>query len=206
MGLPEDYLPDTECFKEGLDIFFDKYEKEIKEGDTLGELLKIGKQVWQQMFEESEKLEETDIEEQEPEDDEESEVLLWIPEKVFSFIEGNLGRVFNMVKKAKWFLLLSESVIVWKSVDGEQTNVLTIKRGKCLFRKPPKKKMTVSQPDFKKENLQRMECFNISVYDRLRVVTTEIRRLLSENRDVEVRLSPSIVLKKEKLKRLLKWV
>jgi hypothetical protein len=37
-------------------------------------------------------------------------------------------------------------------------------------------------------------------------VTTEIRRLLEENRRVEVHLAPGVVLKTDQLKRILRWV
>jgi hypothetical protein len=43
-------------------------------------------------------------------------------------------------------------------------------------------------------------------YDRLRVLTTELRRLLSENRSVELSLRPTVILRNEELKKALQWV
>jgi hypothetical protein len=43
-------------------------------------------------------------------------------------------------------------------------------------------------------------------YDRLRILTTELRRLISENRNIELRLGPMVTLGYEELKKALRWV
>jgi hypothetical protein len=45
-------------------------------------------------------------------------------------------------------------------------------------------------------------------YDRLRVLTTELRRIVSDetDRQVRLRLSPRVVLGRQQLLNLLKWV
>jgi hypothetical protein len=47
---------------------------------------------------------------------------------------------------------------------------------------------------------------NLKTYDRLRVVTTELRRLVAEGRDVELRLSPKVTLKRQEVVKALRWV
>lgn len=206
IGLHPDYLPDRNCFQKGLSLFFDKFGEEILYGDNYKTLLKIGKQTWLQKLEESEKSEQTDSEKEKTAEEKKDEEFEWTPERVLKFIEGNLSGLFNMIKRAQWFSLLSESVIVWENTDKKRKNVLTVKSGKCFFGRPYKYTKNINRIDFKKDNSKRLKCFNIGTYDRIRVVTTEIRRLISEGRPAKVYLSPSLVLKNEKLKKLLKWV
>jgi len=53
---------------------------------------------------------------------------------------------------------------------------------------------------------ERQRCFDLPTYDRMRVLTTEIRRLIAGERSVELRLGPGSTLGYEKLVRLLRWV
>ena len=45
-----------------------------------------------------------------------------------------------------------------------------------------------------------------SVPDRLRVLTTELRRLVADERLVEVRLAPDVSLTPESVRDLLEWI
>jgi hypothetical protein len=47
---------------------------------------------------------------------------------------------------------------------------------------------------------------NLTTYDRLRVVTTELRRLVSEGRVVELRLGPGVTLSRQEIIKVLRWV
>jgi hypothetical protein len=54
--------------------------------------------------------------------------------------------------------------------------------------------------------IERQKNFNIYVFDRMRVATTEIRRLIQEGRSVELCLHPDVCLRNEQLKKMLRWV
>jgi DNA polymerase-3 subunit epsilon len=53
---------------------------------------------------------------------------------------------------------------------------------------------------------QRQQMFDLSTYERLRVLTTEMRRLMAEGRQIEIRLDPTAVLGQKQLFRILPWV
>ncbi len=61
-------------------------------------------------------------------------------------------------------------------------------------------------PGYMRKFHERQQNFDVTTYDRLRVVTTELRRLLFEGRDVELRVRPAVSLRNEHLERLLRWV
>lgn len=52
----------------------------------------------------------------------------------------------------------------------------------------------------------RQRNLDLITYDRLRVVTTELRRLLAENRSVRLRVGKRALLKENELSGALKWV
>jgi hypothetical protein len=61
-------------------------------------------------------------------------------------------------------------------------------------------------PHFDRSFHRRQKHLNLMTYDRLRVLTTELRRLTSENRPVELRLGPTVTLGNKELKKALRWV
>ena len=52
----------------------------------------------------------------------------------------------------------------------------------------------------------RQKNFDLPTYDRMRVVTTEMRRILSEGRQMKLYLKPNVVLGREELSKALQWV
>jgi hypothetical protein len=52
----------------------------------------------------------------------------------------------------------------------------------------------------------RQNNIDLITYDRMRVVTTELRRILSENRDLELCLRPKVTLGRQDLIKALRWV
>jgi hypothetical protein len=57
-----------------------------------------------------------------------------------------------------------------------------------------------------KSTIERQANFDISTYDRMRIITTEMRRIVHEGHDIDLYLHPGIKLKKGQLEKILKWV
>jgi hypothetical protein len=67
-------------------------------------------------------------------------------------------------------------------------------------------KETPLSPGYGKRIPERQKIFDVATYERLRVVTTELRRLVGESRKIELRLNPTSVLSRRQLAKLLPWV
>jgi hypothetical protein len=143
--------------------------------------------------------------EQDPEADEEErdskETWEWTPERVAAWLENLATRGSHLVRRGRWLCLLSESVLTWetKNVGEHRKKTLVFSKGKHA-RDPD------LSPDFARTLRERQRSFDIATYDRLVVVTTELKRLLSEDRQVEIRLRDNVVLRNDKLARGLRWV
>ncbi len=103
--------------------------------------------------------------------------------------------------------MLSESVVVWGKSSGQGKNLIVLKDGKIIRsdlipadKKPP------APLGHAAASRRGRTCFDIMTLDRMRVLTTELRRLVSRGALVEVWLRPGVVLRNEALGRLFLWV
>ena len=108
------------------------------------------------------------------------------PESVADWLEGSLVHASKQVSRARWFTLLANSTLCWRPADASLApptqlppprRALILHRGSIALTCNLLLGETPPGPDR-------------AGYDRLRVLTTEIRRLLAEGRDVELHLVP----------------
>jgi DNA polymerase-3 subunit epsilon len=109
-------------------------------------------------------------------DDEEERSHTWDPEMVAGFLEGTLRHAAHMLRRSRWLHHLSDSTLEWQTRTGTQRKLVQTSRN-----------------------------FDITLYDRLRVLTTELKRLTSENRPLQLNLSRNS-LDTRHLARVLKWL
>ena len=114
-----------------------------------------------------------------------------------------------LVRRARWLCLLSESALAWEARDAgdHRKIVLQIENGTVAQRQElPGQAEVPSPPAYFKRMAERQKTFDLATYERLRVVTTELRRLVAAGRSVEIRLRPNAALSRRKLARILQWV
>jgi DNA polymerase-3 subunit epsilon len=198
LGMLPEYAPETDCLFAGVELFRSKHSQRLSGDFGLSTLTRLGCELWR------ERLQLAD--EQDPEEDEEErdskETWEWTPERVATWLENLATRGSHLVRRGRWLCLLSESVLTWetKNVGEHRKKTLVFSKGKLHTRERD------LLPDFAKTLRDRQKSFDIATYDRLVVVTTELKRLLSEDRQVEIRLRDNVVLRNEKLAKGLRWV
>jgi DNA polymerase-3 subunit epsilon len=210
LATPAEYAPDKECFKLGLEAFRDEYCFAIEAPINLGHVLKWGAQFWEEKL--AEKEAEQDREESEESQEEEEQEKIeegWTQERVFKALRRVIRLGSFQMRRARWFCRLSESTIRW-TIAGEKkgrTHYVVIKNGSPNFESHTTSPENISiPPGHKSTLLDRQKCFDIFVYDRMRIITTEMRRIIRENRDIELCLHPGHILDYKQLKKMLKWV
>ena len=210
LDTPPEYAPEKECFQSGLEAFKKEYCTPIETPIKLGHVMKWGTQFWQEKLieKESEKEREDAADSQKDEEQEEIEEG-WTPERVFKALKRIIRMDSFQMRRSRWFCRLCESSLAWAKTNGaeEDKHVLIFEKGKTNF----KSCNTLSDvpdipPGHKKTLLQRQASFDIATYDRMRIVTTEMRRIIHEDRDIELCFHPGNVLNKEQLEKILKWV
>jgi hypothetical protein len=115
----------------------------------------------------------------------------------------------HLIRRARWFCLLSESSLAWSSAeDRDNFNRLVVFNKASVIKQETVKtgeKIPIP-PGYKKSFRTRQKGMNLIAYDRLRVVTTELRRLVSQDRDVQLRFGPGVTLWQPQINNVLQWV
>ena len=115
----------------------------------------------------------------------------------------------SRVRRSRWFCLLSESSLAWTSADHpDNLKILVVfENGSILNRNIVKSIEEIPIPPGRAKSFRsRQKNINLITYDRLRVLTTELRRLVSEGRYIELRLSPGVTLNRQEITKVLRWV
>jgi DNA polymerase-3 subunit epsilon len=201
LDTPPEYAPDKDCFELGLDEFRKEYCEDIQIPVRLSHIMNWGTQFWKEKLDEKER--EVDEKEMEvlDEDEEQEEIEEgWTPERVFKALKRAIRMGSFQMRRARWFCRLSESTLSWSDADDndKDKHVILIESGIPRF-------TSFSQRP-QKSPADRQACFDIATYDRMRIITTEIRRIIQEGRDVTLCLHPGNSLNNKQLEKILKWV
>jgi hypothetical protein len=113
----------------------------------------------------------------------------------------------QLVRRARWLCLLCEASVSWQLADAPVRRLLVVE-GASVARRAmlPQGEPPPPPSGASRERPARQASFDIAAYDRLRVLTTELKRVCAETREPEVRLNDRIVLSGHALARLLELV
>jgi len=214
LGLSPEYAPDPVCLKDGLAIFRDNHRHLESSQSPVRLLTALGARLWRLRLEAAEADDRSaenasDSDDREVPSNDSSEERVWTPEAVARSMGHMVLHGAHLIRRARWFCLLSESSLAWEAGgrSGGMKNLIILESG-SVFKQNAiaiTAKIPVP-PGFDRSFPRRQKNLNLITYDRLRVLTTELRRLISENRPIELRLRPTVALGNDELKRALRWV
>ena len=214
LALPPEYAPEIDCLQAGWEIFRQNHQSRLKNQTPLRFLAALGGQLWQERLaaaaradqdaEVSNHLDDLDEQPDEPDD-----AHAWTPESVAGAIEAMIRHSAHLIRRARWFCLLNESSLAWTSAgtSGQQKNTLVFANGAVIEQGEVQATIaTQPPPGYAKTFRDRQKNMDLTTYDRMRVVTTEIRRIVTEGRSIELRLAPTVTLGRRELVKALRWV
>jgi hypothetical protein len=207
LGMPAAYAPDIDLFKSGFGRFSERHDTVIDKKPAVQALRLLAARFWRRRLERAEDDErEKDAGTATQEPDEEWQ---WTPERIADALESVVSRNFHMIRRARWFCMLSESALAWEppQTRTDRERLLVFERGRVHGAEDPVPGTPIpAPPGHDRTTMERKRNFDIETYDRMRVVTTELRRLVFEKRRIALRLSPGCVFGSEALRRVLRWV
>jgi DNA polymerase-3 subunit epsilon len=214
LAFPPEYAPEIDCMREGSKVFRENYGSRLGQQSALRFLTALGALLWRERLETAALAEmvaekENDNGDVDTEQKESAKENIWTPEAVARSIEKMVLHSAHLIRRARWFCLLSESSLAWSSADHRDNfKRLVVFENGSVFKQNNVKtgEETPIPPGCAKSFRARQKNINLITYDRLRVVTTELRRLLSEGRDVELRLGPGVTLNRQGIIKVLRWV
>jgi DNA polymerase-3 subunit epsilon len=199
LGVEPRWAPDPGCFAAGLARFL-AGQPSLWEGAGRRELLRAGARLWRQRLREGALPAGTD------------ELVLapptaarWSAARVEEELRESLLRAAHAVRRTRWLCRLAEASLCWTEPRGRRR--LVIERGEITRRDWIASEEPLSPPPGHARTMaERRGGLDLAASDRLRVLGTELRRLLGETSAVELRLGPGSSLDRRRLARLLAWV
>lgn len=127
----------------------------------------------------------------------------WDPAKVAHALEGRLVHLSLLVRRGCWLTRLSEAELAFQTRSGAVRR-LTVQAGRVRAHAGQDHSTEVPPPRWvARERIARQASFDRRTYDRLRVLTTELKRLVAGGRPVAVRLAQGPALSGARLARAL---
>ncbi|MEJ2154452.1 MAG: GIY-YIG nuclease family protein [Desulfobacteraceae bacterium] len=205
MAISDDAGPDASTFQSGVALFQEKYCLVLGRMAIGPALLHIGRLSWK------EKLTRQEIEasiDSESETIEGATVWEWNPQAVVGRLESICRRCAFMLRRARWFAVLSESTVAWQAGGNERKdlNIVVMHKGNILRNDTSRGSTIPIPPGSATGHAKRRARIDLARYDRLRVLTTEIRRLITEDRLICLRLSERVYLRSPQFRLLFNWI
>jgi DNA polymerase-3 subunit epsilon len=128
----------------------------------------------------------------------------WTPAQVATETEALALQCAHAIRRARWLTALVESTVMFYEPSADGARLLVIRDGEIVHRERAPLDASPPPPEgFRRSRAERHASFTIARFDRLRVLTTELKRLVAMGHAVCVRLAPRATLSGERLARIL---
>ena len=204
LGIPEGYTPDHESTRAGFAAFLEKYAQQFDTEHTELVLKEIGNELWLERLAEKK----AEIEEPDEFELESMKVPMWTPTSVCHLLESNVMRGSYELRRTRWLVLLSESSLAWEEMRDTDMHryVIVLEKGRVLYRRTIDTEEIPVPPGYVSSYAERQRSFDLKTADRLRVITTEIRKAVTTDSWVKLCLRPAVVMDNERLLKMFKWI
>jgi DNA polymerase-3 subunit epsilon len=131
----------------------------------------------------------------------------WTPEFVQVSLERLALRAALARRRAIWLTRLFDSSLVWREPADSSARLMVIESGEVgLCRAVEADATPPIPPGYGRPAAARREAFTVASFDRLRVLSTELKRLIAAGAPVALRLGAGPALDESRLASALWWV
>jgi DNA polymerase-3 subunit epsilon len=163
-------------------------------------LLRLGTRLWR------EGRRDRDVDEDDA-NDRRRGVTVWTPEFVQVSMEWLALRAALARRRAIWLTRLFDSSVVWREPADGCARLIVIENGEVVLSAALDARATPPiPPGYRRPAAARREAFTLASFDRLRVLTTELKRLIAGGAPVALRLGVGPALDESRLASALWWV
>jgi DNA polymerase-3 subunit epsilon len=189
VGAPTRFAPDPQVFAGGFALFSERHLANV--GQQLSPRSRARKLAHALLL----------LSPEEPESSEETPSDVWDEPRVCRHLERAIGQSYRALRRANWLCLLANSSVLFREPSAAATVELTLDRGSIVdFKSMPRHNPAA------RDRRSAQLAFDAALYDFLRILTTELKRILRDGGEVSVRLSGSRVLAGARLERVLRVV
>lgn len=191
--------PDLMTFADGYARFCARHDGTRESNGTPAALLDLGTRLWR----EGRRDRDIDLDESEAE----RRSRLWTPEIVQTSLEWLVIRSALACRRAKWLTWLVDASVVWREHEAAGPRLIVIELGDITYSGDADDGLIPPVPPGHVRPVgARHEAFTVARFDRLRVLTTELKRLVAAGAPVAVRFGPGRALAGPPLASALSWI
>ena len=134
-------------------------------------------------------------------------LTVWTPEFVQVSLEWLALRAARARRRAIWLTRLFDSSVVWREPVDSCARLIVIENSEVVLSAAVDANATPPiPPGYRRPVAARREAFTLASFDRLRVLTTELKRLIAAGAPVALRLGVGPALDESRLASALWWV
>ncbi len=195
----EPSAPDAATFEAGYSRLCSAHVELSLDGlDAPARLLRMGTRLWQEGRRDRDRDRDSDESRAPPR---------WLPEDVQLAMERLAIGAAHACRRARWLTRLTDAAVVWSEPGVDGARLIVIESGEVVLRADAEPgTVPPIPPGYQRSTAARQASLTLARFDRLRVLTTELKRLQSEGSPAAVRFGPSKVLAGLRLARALSWV
>jgi hypothetical protein len=106
-----------------------------------------------------------------------------------------------------WLTRLVDASVVWREPGAAEARLMVIEGGEIVLSTDAKPRGTLPiPPGYQRPVMARRELFTVACFDRLRVLTTELKRLVAARAPTALRFGSGPALADARLAAALWWV
>jgi DNA polymerase-3 subunit epsilon len=194
--------PDAATFDAGFERLCATH-RELSRLDlsTRDRLLRLGTRLWR------EGRRDHDLDDDQEATETARGITAWTPELVHVSLEWLALRAAFARRRAMWLTRLVDASVMWREPGAACARLMVIEGGEIML-------CTDADPDgtppippgYQRPVMARRELFTVACFDRLRVLTTELKRLVAAGAPVAVRFGIKQALADARLAAALSWV
>jgi DNA polymerase III epsilon subunit-like protein len=190
------WAPEPEMFAAGWAAFTLLHLSPARSRSAWGTVRKASRTLLRQ-------LSDVGLEEGEPD---ESGERPWTPDRVRRHLERAVAASALLLRRARWLCLLADGAVCFREAGAEKRRLLVHAAGQPVLCRDVEEGEAIPAPEHRRLWRERQSCFDAARYDRVRVLATELKRVVAEGGEVAVRLDERRTLQGDLLGRLLRWV
>jgi DNA polymerase III subunit epsilon len=134
-------------------------------------------------------------------------LTVWTPEFVQVSLEWVALRAALARRRAIWLTRLFDSSVVWREPGDGCARLIVIENGELVLSTAVDADATPpTPPGYRRPVAERRQAFTLASFDRLRVLNTELKRLIAAGAPVALRLGAGPALDESRLASGLWWV
>ena len=110
-------------------------------------------------------------------------------------------------RRAMWLTRLVDASVLWREPGAAEARLMVIEGGEIVLSADAKPRGTLPiPPGYQRPVMARRERFTVACFDRLRVLTTELKRLVAARAPAALRFGSGPALADARLAAALWWV